>query len=272
MYFNDDKYLNNLDFINRNLLNNSFTSVISSDLLANDTFYYDRLTFTVKGKSTTAKRGSICIKYDNVKSGDIIEVECEMRRIDGDMPTVKITECDNTHEGNYNELCKKTYDLNGDWQLIKIKTNMINDKSLNITFGLGLSEVGTYEVRYIKTRVKRVMENTNVKINKSYSIYKMPTGWQVRTDVWDSDTDGILTLQDTNTLLLTFDRFKLVPIPSVAENFDNDGIKYDVRVGQVQNNSIQIKVVDRTTNSIVDLSTLANYFQFYITLSGYKYI
>ena len=272
MYFDDDKYLNNLDFINKNLLNNSFTSVTSSDLLVNDTFYYDRNTFTVKGKSTTAKRGSVCVKYDSVKSGDIIEVECEIRRIDGDMPSVTITECDSTHEANYNELCKKTYNLNGDWQLIKIKTNMINDKSLNISFGLGLSEVGTYEVRYIKTRVKRVMENTNVKINKSYSIYKMPTGWQVRTDVWDSDTDGILTLQDTNTLLLTFDRFKLAPIPSVAENFDNNGIKYDVRVGQVQNNSLQIKVIDRTTNSIVDLSTLANYFQFYITLSGYKYI
>ena len=272
MYFNDDKCLNNLDFINRNLLNNSFTSVTSSDLLTNDSFYYDRTTFTVKGQSSTAKRGSVCIKYDNVKSGDIIEVECELRRIDGDMPTVKITECDNTHEGNYNELCKKTYDLNGDWQLIKIKANMINDKSLNITFGLGLSEVGTYEVRYIKTRVKRVMENTNVKINKSYSIYKMPTGWEIRTDVWESDVDGVLTLQDTNTLLLTYDRFKLSPIPSVAENFDNNGIKYDVRVGQVQNNSIQIKIVDRSTNSIVDLSTLPNYFQFYISLSGYKYI
>ena len=272
MYFDDDKYLNNLDFINKNLLNNSFTSVSSSDLLTNDTFYYDRNTFTVKAKSTAAKRGNICIKYDNVKSGDIIEVDCEIRRIDGDIPIIKITECNNTHEGGFNELCKKSYDLNGDWQLIKIKTNMINDKSLNITFGLGLSEVGTYEVRYIKTRVKRVMENTNVKINKSYSIYKMPTGWQVRTDYWDSDTDGVLTLQDTNTLLLTYDRFKLTPIPSVAENFDNNGIKYDVRVGQVQNNSIQIKIVDRTANDLVDLSTLPNYFQFYITLNGYKYI
>lgn len=272
MYFDDDKYLNNLDFINRNLLNNSFTSVTSSDLLVNDTFYYDRNTFTVKGKSTTDKRGSVCIKYDSVKSGDIIEVECEIRRIDGDMPSVSVTECDNTHESNYNELCKKRYNLNGDWQLIKIKTNMINDKSLNISFGLGLSQTGTYEVRYIKTRVKRVMENTYVKINKSYSIYKMPAGWQIRNDVWDSDTDGILTLQDANTLLLTFDRFKSSPIPSVAENFDNDGIKYDVRVGKVQNNSLQIKVVDRTTNTLVDLSTLANYFQLYITLNGYKYI
>lgn len=272
MYFDDDKYLNNLDFINRNLLNNSFTSVTSSDLLTNDTFYYDRNTFTAKGKSTTAKRGSVCVKYDSVKSGDIIEVECEIRRIDGDMPSVKITECDNTHEANYNELCKKTYNFNKDWQLIKIKTNMINDKSLNITFGLDLDQTGTYEVRYIKTRVKRVMENTNVKINKSYSIYKMPTGWQIRTDVWDSDIDGILTLQDVNTLLLKFDRFKSSPIPSVAENFDNNGIKYDVRVGQMQNNSIQIKVVDRTTNTLVDLSTLPNYFQFYITLNGYKYI
>lgn len=272
MYFEDDKYLNNLDFINKNLLNNSFSSVTSSDLLVNDTFYYDRNTFTVKGKSTTAKRGSVCIKYDSVKSGDIIEVECEIRRIDGDMPSVKVTECDNTHEGNYNELCKKTYDLNGDWQLIKIKTNMINDKSLNISFGLGLSQAGTYEVRYIKTKVKRVMENTNIKHSKSYSVYKMPKGWQVRSDTFDSDDDGAITLQDTNTLLLTYDRFKLAPIPSIAENFDNNGIKYDVRVGQVQNNSIQIKVVDRTTNTLVDLSTLSNYFQFYITLNGYKYI
>ncbi|MDY5853362.1 MAG: hypothetical protein SPK28_03940 [Bacilli bacterium] len=272
MYFDDDKYLNNLDFINRNLLNNSFTSVASSNLLTNDTFYYDRNTFTVKGKSTTDKRGSICVKYDNVKSGDIIEVECEIRRIDGDMPSVAITECDTTHESNYNELCKKRYNLNGDWQLIKIKTTMLNDKSLNITFGLGLDQTGTYEVRYVKTRVKRVTENALVKINKSYAIYKMPNGWQVRTDTFDSDYDGVITLQDTNTLLLTYDRFKLSPIPSVAENFDNNGIKYDVRVGQVQNNSIQIKVVDRTTNTLVDLSTLSNYFQFYITLTGYKYI
>ena len=272
MYFDDDKYLNNLDFINKNLLNNSFTSVTSSDLLVNDTFYYDRTTFTVKGKSTTAKRGSVCVKYDSVKSGDIIEVECEIRRVDGDMPSVTINECDSTHEGNYKELCKKTYNLNGEWQLIKIKTNMINDKSLNITFGLGLSQSGTFEVRCVKTKVKRNIENVNKKINKSYAIYKMPNGWQIRTDVWDSDLDGVLTVQDTNTLLLKFDRFKLSPIPSIAENFDNNGIKYDVRVGQVQNNSIQIKVVDRTTNALVDLSTLANYFQFYITLNGYKYI
>ena len=116
------------------------------------------------------------------------------------------------------------------------------------------------------------MENANIKHSKSYSVYKMPTGWQIRTDTFDSDVDGVITLQDTNTLLLTFDRFKLAPIPSVAENFDNNGIKYDVRVGQVQNNSIQIKVVDRTTNALADLSTLPNYFQFYITLNGYKYI
>ena len=272
MYFDDDKYLNNLDFINRNLLNNSFTSVTSSDLLVNDTFYYDRTTFTVKGRSTTDKRGSVCVKYDNVKSGDIIEVECEIRKIDGDIPSVTITECDITHEGNYNELCKKRYNLNGEWQLIKIKTNMLNDKSLNITFGLGLSQVGTYEVRYIKTRVKRVTEISNIKQSKSYSIYKMPTGWQVRNDTFDSDCDGVITLQDTNTLILTYDRFKLAPIPSIAENFDNNGIKYDVRVGQVQNNSIQIKVVDRSTNALVDLSTLPNYFQFYLSLNGYKYI
>lgn len=271
MYFDDDKYLNNLDFINRNLLDNSFRSVTSSDLLTNDTFYYDRNTFTVKGKSTTAKRGSVCIKYDSVKSGDIIEVECEIRRIEGDMPSVSVTECDSTHEANYNELAKRTYRLNGEWQLIKIKTNMINDKSLNISIGLGLSQVGTYEVRHIKTRVKRVMENTNVKINKSYSIYKIPTGWQIGTDYGDDDIDGAITLQDENTLLLTFDRFKSSPIPSVAENFDNGGILYDVRVGQIQNNSIQIKVVNRTTHSLVDLSSI-NYFQFYITLNGYKYI
>ena len=272
MYFEDDKYLNNLDFINKNLLNNSFSSVTSSDLLADNTFYYDRTTFTVKGKSTSGKRGSVCIKYDNVKSGDIIEVECEIRKIDGDTPDVKVTECDSTHEAKFNELAKQTYSLNGDWQLIKIKTNMINDKSLNITFGLGAAQSGTYEVRYIKTRVKRVMENTKIKQSKSYSIYKMPGGWQIRTDVWDSDVDGIISLQDVNTLLLTFDRFKLAPIPSVAENFDNNGIKYDVRVGKVENNSLQIKVVDRTVNTLVDLSTLPNYFQFYITLNGYKYI
>ena len=272
MYFEESKYLNNLSDINKGLLNNSFSSVESSELIVEDTFYYDRTSFTIKGKSTSAKRGSLCIKFDNLKSGDIIECECEIRKISGDNPSVTITECDNTHEGGFNELCKKTYNLTNEYQLISLKTNMINDKNINIAFGLGLSQTGTYEVRNIKAKVKKVMENTNIKLSKSYSIYKMPSGWEIRTDVWDSNTDGTLTMQDTNTLLLTFDRFKLSPIPSVAENFDNNGIKYDVRVGQVQNNSIKIKVVDRTTNTLVDLSTLSNYFQFYITLNGYKYI
>ena len=272
MYFNDDKYLNNLDIINRNLLEDSFTSVTSTNLITDDTFYYDRNTFTVRGKSTPAKRGCVCAKYDGVKSGDIIEVECEIRSIDGDRPNVKITECDGTHEMYYNELAKQTYSLNGEWQLIRIKTNMINNKSLNITFGLDWPQTGTYEVRYMKTKVKRVMENTNVKLSKAYSVYKMPEGWRVRNDTFDSDVDGLITLRDINTLVLTFDRFKLAPIPCVAENFDNNGIIYDVRVGQVQNNSLQIKVVDRVTNALVDLSTLPNYFQFYVTLTGYKYI
>lgn len=272
MFFEDYKCLNNLSVINRNLLDNTFSSVDSVDLIVDDTFFYDRSTFTLKGKSTSLKRGSICIKFDNVRSGDIIECECEIRKISGDNPYVSITECDSTHERDFNELCKKHYNLDGEFQLIKLTTNMINDKSVNVIFGLGLDEVGEYEVRNMKARILRNVDNAIKKVTKSYAIYKMPTGWQIRTDVWDSDIDGSLTVKDTNTLKLNFDRFKLAPIPSIGENFDNNGIKYDVRVGQVKHDSIEIKVVDRTTNTLVDLSTLSNYFQFYVTLNGYSYV
>lgn len=261
-----------LEDITSQLLSNSFSSVSDLSSVVDDTFYFDKATKTIHGKSSITKRGYINIKFDNLTIGDIVECECELRKISGDNPFIVISEADSDHETNLTDLSKIFYDGTNEWVNLKLSSYPKTKKYVNVGIGLATSDVGEFEIRNIRAVAKKKVYFQENMLRK-YAIYKMPTiGWTIRTDVWDSDLGATLTLLDANTLQLIYDRrFNLTPIPTVAENFDNNGYLYDVRVGQVNVDKIQIKVVDRVTNAIVDLSALPNYFNFYLTLNGNLY-
>lgn len=271
--FEESKSLNNVDKIVENLLPNGLSKVDSEQSVTDNTFYFDRNENRIVVKSGANKLGIITIMFDDVDLGDIIELECEMRWISGAKPHVKIEHTNADHINGQVELLKETHRGTGEWIYHNQKiTQLVENKSINVNFGLGLGDDGSYELRNVKAKVIR-QKPSNVREVRAYAFYKMPnTGWQIRTDVWDSDTNAVLTKQDSQTLSLTFPRFRKTPIPCVAENFSNNGQKYDIRIGECNVDVIKIKVVDRETNQFVALDSLSDYFNFYLTLHGYSYV
>lgn len=111
--------------------------------------------------------------FDGLEIGDLIEIEAEVRVISGSNPLLKIAEY------NINTLAepyplKKTFELNDQWGMIKLKTYVVmpnNTGNHRAFIGLEVGQSGIFELRSVRAIAHTKAIQPQDKIDRGYYRY-----------------------------------------------------------------------------------------------------
>lgn len=129
---------------------------------------------TVKINVDASAEGWILYNFPNLKIGDIIESECEIRSISGNKPNFDIYKGTfNTAGKQVNKQAKTT-----EWETVRNKYLVEEDNIFYIAFGFRTTEVGKAEIRNFAIEV-----TTNSK--PEWNPLTVGSGWAVLDTIYD---------------------------------------------------------------------------------------
>lgn len=111
--------------------------------------------------------------FDGLEIGDLIEIEAEVRVISGSKPLLKIAEYNISTLAEPYPL-KKTFDLNDQWQMIKLKTYVVmpnNTGNHRAFVGLEIGQSGIFELRSVRAIAHTKAVQPQDKIDRGYYRY-----------------------------------------------------------------------------------------------------
>lgn len=220
-------------------------------------------------KSNTTLRGGINIVFKDVRKGDIIEFSGEFKNISGSLGRISVYEMSNMYiDSTFTLIDYILTDSNiNSYQIVKNKFLATKDyPNIAISFGVWTNDICEIDMKNIKATLNRKNFKKEYTI-KPYCIQKKDTDWVIRDDM--ACGDGELLSQNDNTLRITYSiPFNSRPIMGTVNTPFAGGQKYELVNLYNQQDYIDFQVVDRTTNTVVDLSTIPTGAIFHLTLIG----
>ncbi|WHT89553.1 hypothetical protein [Bacillus cereus] len=217
IYQDVDYVLLNTDDYVRYRSSPSFNKVDSVSQVVDDTFFFDATTRLLTAQTSNTKSGGFNFYFPNTYIGDVIEIECEVRSINGESPRVYLNEVSAPNASGSE--ANGTYMIasqQGQWEFIQKEFIVRNTQYKNNKLFIGLitSAAGKYQVKNLKVRLKRSAFNEKRDMNKVYTINKYNGSWVI--DEYSASDKGTLSY-DGDSLKLTFDTaFGKKPIPLVT--------------------------------------------------------
>ncbi|MEK4779823.1 hypothetical protein NST86_26455 [Bacillus sp. FSL L8-0199] len=249
-----------------------YTYLTKSNTVQNNTFTFDSKTGIVHILTDTTKAGYIYDSFDKLVVGDIIEVACEVRSINGELPKISFDEYYN--DTSYSNIESVSINKKYEWAEFTSKLVFRNAKGMNkarVTVGLPTLEAGEFQLRNLRINVKtqRKFElETYVPINKGYEIRKNNGNWEIRDDFYNSG--GTVSLPDPYTIRITYTEpfTGKRPIPQATPDFFLSSGKYIIHAGNSIKTSVDIKIFDKTTDIGLNLDNVEEGTHFSLMVLG----
>ena len=265
MFQCENKQINSTETIKKSI---GTKTVPYSDSVGVDTITFLNNTIKIK-KNNTTLRGGINIVFKDVKKGDVIEFSAYFKNISGAIGRVSVYEMPNIYlDSSFVLIDYILTDENvSGYQLVKNKYLATKDyPNIAISFGVWTEDVCELDIKNAKATLCRQSFKKEYSI-KPYCIEKKETGWIIREDM--SCGDGVLTIQNANTLRITYNiPFNSRPIMGTVNTPFAGAQKYELLNLYNQQDYIDFQIVDRNTNVVVDLSVIPNGSSFHLSLIG----
>lgn len=219
-------------------------------------------------KNNTTLRGGFNIIFKDVKKGDVIEFSSEFKNISGALGRISIYEMENAYiDSNFSLIDYILTDELNCYQLINNKFLAKKDyANLAIAFGIWTEDISELDIKNAKAVLNRKNYKKEYTI-KPYCIQKKSTNWVFRDDM--TCGDGVLSISNANTLRINYDiPFNSRPIMGTVNTPFSGGQKFELINLYNQQDYIDFQIVDRTTNEIIDLSSIPDGVVFHLTLIG----
>lgn len=262
-----DYILLNADDFLKYRVSTSFSKVSTKAEIIDDTFFLDESTRVLTAQSSNTKSGGFNFFFPNTKTGDEIEVECEIRSVSGENPRFYFSEVSTPDStGIEANSTYSTVDQQGQWEYINQKMIIKNTTYTNnkIFIGLITSAAGKYQLRNLKIRLKRSIFTRKQERILGFTVNKYNGNWV--TDEY-SYSDPVTFSYSGNSLKLTFEQvFNKKPIVQITPS-NGAAAGYKI-IGAASNDSVLITFLDSSNNAVSAETIVSNNTIFHVVIIG----
>lgn len=246
-----------------------------STTIGDDKFTFNEETGEVHVRKVTSVRSFFSLYFPNLKIGDIVECECEVRSISGAKPKITIDETFSTIlDGDAD---KKVYmarvqsvGKQGEWETMKLKYihKGLTYNNIRATFGLWTHDgAGEFMIRNMRAKVlhqTNPVPNYNIQI---FVIRKTSTGWEIREDF--ASNGARLSFYDEQTLSIEFDvRFQNRPLAIAGGEYFQSSYKYRPVCSFTDSRRTLVRLL-QSDNSVATLSAVETGTHFNLIVVGF---
>lgn len=186
----------------------SFNVASSADQVVDNTFFFNSFNQVLTAQSSATLPAGFNFFFPATSLGDIVEVECEIQSISGDLPQIFFTETSKANGTGVD--ASNVYDYRqpsqqGQWEVIKqsFVAKNITYNNYKVFVGITTANAGKYRIRNLKVKINRNVFNRKQEISRKYCITKYQDEW-------------------------IYDNYTSSDIPNITVNNGNLNIGYDI--------------------------------------------
>lgn len=220
----------------------------------------------------TNRYGMIRIKLGKLYKGDIIEIECELCSLNGDVPQILCNNFgDNYEGGSVENLITLSPSKIGQFELKKAKLVVNKTGLYAIRVGTGITNTGTFLIRNIKVKTENNELPTYEQRIENFVIKGNQNGYSIDSEGYlpsnnysiNATTSGIVV-----TLNTPFSYKRGIAYVQVSGESNR---RFTAYIKEIIRTGFTIVIYDNDNKTYQDPTTLTSLLTFYCTQIGYDY-
>ena len=221
----------------------------------------------------STQAGLIEDTFTEVSAGDVIEVSFDMKVINGVKPRVFFREF-NSSGSPFDIHSYQVTATNSEWRKYNYKysfRNLNNSRKVMIRVGSLTADVAQFKIKNLRVNIKTKRKYEPIQPTqytfKPFELKKEPSiGFIIRGDY--SGGEGVLSLQDPNTLRITFTKpFIKRPVATTSTDWFQSSYKYTPKVGGITTGYADIRFYDGS-NTLVTIASIEDNCHFGLLFTG----